>query len=71
MLAFRPKGDAGSMFQSMHHGWYYYFDKPPKVTIEPSKDVKQTPGLNVTTKSVTMKVPGMLENNAFANEFLD
>ena len=56
---------------SKHHGWYYYFDDPPQVMIEPSKDVKQTPGLNVTTKSVTMKVPGMLENNAFANEFLD
>ena len=56
---------------SKHHGWYYYFDEPPQVTIEPSKDVKQTPGLNVTTKSVTMKVPGMLANNAFANEFLD
>ena len=56
---------------SKHHGWYYYFDEPPQVMIEPSKDVKQTPGLNVTTKSVTMKLPGMLENNAFANEFLD
>ena len=54
-----------------HHGWYYYFDEPPQVMTEPSKDVKQTPGLNVTTKSVTMKVPGILENNAFPNEFLD
>ena len=33
---------------SKHHGWYYYFDEPPQVTIDPSKDVKQTPGLNVT-----------------------
>ena len=54
-----------------HHGWYYYFDEPPQVMIEPSKDVKQTPGLNVTTKSVSIKLPRMLENNTFANEFLN
>ena len=46
-------------------------DEPPQVMIEPSKDVKQTQGLNVTTKSVTIKPPGMLENNTFANEFLN
>ena len=70
MLAFPAKGGCRKHV-SKHHGWYYYFDEPPQVTIEPRKDVKQTSGLNVTTNSVIMKVPGMLENNAFANEFLD
>ena len=50
---------------SKHHGWYYYFDEPPQVMIESSQDLKQTPGSNVTTKSVTMKLPSMLENNTF------
>ena len=38
--------------------------------IESSQDLKQTPGSNVTTKCVTMKLPSMLENDTFANEFL-
>ena len=66
MLAFPAEGDAGSMF----HVWYYYFDEPTQIIIESSKDVKQTPGLNVTTKSVTMKLLSMLQNNTFAKEFL-
>ena len=39
--------------------------------IEASKDLQQTPGSNVTAKSITMKLPTMLENNMFANEFLN
>ena len=51
---------------SKHHGWYYYFDEPPQVMIEWSKDLKQTPGSNVITKSVTMKLPSTLKNSMFA-----
>ena len=64
MLAFPAKGDAGSMFQSIMGGIITLMSLH-------RKDVKQTPGLNVTTKSVTIKLPGMLENNTFASEFLN
>ena len=59
--SFSSKRDAGRMFQSIMGG----------IITSMSLHRKQTPGSNVTTKSVTMKLPGMLENNTFENEFLN
>ena len=68
----RGRRKHGNMFQSIMGGIITLMSlHRPQVMIESSKDLQQTPGSNVTTKSVTMKVPSMLKNNTFANEFLN
>ena len=55
--------------EKKHHGWYYYFDKPPEISTE-IKDLKAKQ-VSLNKKKVnTVNFPTLARDCVFAEQFL-